>query len=354
MTSMLKKLGACSLVAIAAAGATPAFAAGTVAGTDVTNTATISYEVGGVTQTATVAPGTNTFKVDRKVNLTVAELGNATTNVTPGSLGNATTNVTSFTVTNTSNDTLDFLLASNQGVAAHGGTDTFDSLNMRIYVDTNNNGVLDAVEMTATNNYIDELAADASKNVFIVADIPNNLANGAVSGITLTATAALGGTGGTAGAALTQTTGANTAGVDTVFADTAGAVDAANDGKHSARDDYTVVTATLAVAKYNRIISDPYNNTTNPKAIPGAVIEYCIAVTNTGGATATNVAIADPLPTTVTGVASSGKLGGAGTATTCAYDGPDGGTVTATNASGTLTTVGAGTTSTFVFRATIK
>ena len=354
MTSMLKKLGACSLVAIAAAGATPALAEGTIAGTDVTNTATISYQVGGVTQTATVTPGTNTFKVDRKVNLTVAELGNLTTNVTPGSLGNATTNVTSFTVTNTSNDTLDFLLTSGHGVAAHTGTDNFDVTNMRIYVDTNNNGVLDAAEMTATNNYIDELAPDASKNVFIVADVPNNLANGSVSGITLTAAAAMGGTAGTPGAALTQTAGANTAGVDTVFADTAGAVDAVRDGKHSARDDYTVVTATLAIAKYNRIISDPFNDTTNPKAIPGAVIEYCIAVTNTGGAPATNVAISDPLPNTVTGVPTTGKLGGAGTATTCAYDGPAGGTVTATTASGTLATVTAGTTSTFVFRATIN
>lgn len=356
MTSMLKKLGACSLIAIAAAGATPAFAAGTVAGTDVTNTATISYEVGGVTQTATVTPGTNTFKVDRKVNLTVAEVGNVTTSVAPGSTGTATTNVTSFTVTNNSNDTLDFLLAASQGLAAHGGTDNFDVTNMRVYVDTNNNGVLDAAEMTATNNYVDELAPDAAKTVFIVADVPNALANGSVSGVNLQATAAAGGTANTAGAALTQTTGANTAAVDTVFADLAGTAtgDIARDGKHSARDDYTVAAATLAVAKYSRVISDPFNLATNPKAIPGATIEYCIAVTNTGSAAATNVAINDPLPTSVDGQAGTGKLGGAGTATTCAFDGTAGGTVTATNASGTLATVAAGTTSTFVFQAIIK
>ena len=43
------------------------------------------------------------------------------------------------------------------------------------------------------------------------------------------------------------------------------------------------------------------NGATNPKYIPGAVIEYCIAVTNAAGsASATSVAISDPLPTEVT------------------------------------------------------
>ncbi len=45
------------------------------------------------------------------------------------------------------------------------------------------------------------------------------------------------------------------------------------------------------------IISDPIVGTTNPKAIPGAIVEYCIVVANaSGAATATNLAIGDPLP----------------------------------------------------------
>ncbi|MHA7818783.1 MAG: proprotein convertase P-domain-containing protein [Erythrobacter sp.] len=39
---------------------------------------------------------------------------------------------------------------------------------------------------------------------------------------------------------------------------------------------------TLSVSKVSSVISDPVNGTTNPKAIPGATIEYLITVTNTG------------------------------------------------------------------------
>ncbi|AWW74472.1 proprotein convertase, P [Erythrobacter sp. KY5] len=40
---------------------------------------------------------------------------------------------------------------------------------------------------------------------------------------------------------------------------------------------------TLNVSKVSSVIADPVNGTTNPKAIPGATIEYLITVTNTGG-----------------------------------------------------------------------
>ncbi len=352
MTNMLKKLGTCSVLAIALAGAAPAFAAGTASGSSVLNTATVDYQVGGVAQPQLSA--SNTFTVDTKVNVTVAEVGTTTTTVVPG----ATSQVTSFTVTNTSNATLDFGLAATQttgGTAAHGGTDSFNVTNVRIYVESDSVAGFSAGDTLVT--YLDELGADQSRTVYVVSDIPGGLATGAIANINLTATSQAGGTAGSAGAALAQTAGANTSGVDIVFADVAGTAsgDVARDGKHSDDDDYTVSTATLAIVKYSRVVSDPLNGTTNPKMIPGAVVEYCIAVTNaSGGAAASNVSINDPLPGAVTGVASSGKLGGTGTATTCNYDGTAGGTVTATNASGTLTTVAAGSTSTFVFQVTIN
>ncbi|WP_299192100.1 proprotein convertase P-domain-containing protein [uncultured Erythrobacter sp.] len=40
---------------------------------------------------------------------------------------------------------------------------------------------------------------------------------------------------------------------------------------------------TLNVSKVSSLISDPVNGSTNPKAIPGATVEYLITVTNTGG-----------------------------------------------------------------------
>ena len=42
----------------------------------------------------------------------------------------------------------------------------------------------------------------------------------------------------------------------------------------------------MNVSKVSTVISDPVNGTTNPKAIPGATVEYLITVNNTGpGAT---------------------------------------------------------------------
>src|SRR5690606_17771867 len=52
-------------------------------------------------------------------------------------------------------------------------------------------------------------------------------------------------------------------------------------------------------------ISDPFNDTTNPKAIPGAVIEYCILITNGGPTDATGVEVSDPIPDFTTYVSES-------------------------------------------------
>jgi len=345
-------LGTVGAAALAVVGASPAFAAGTAAGSTITNTVTVNYQVGGVSQTASSA--SDTFTVDRKVNLTVAEVGTTTTQVSPGQ----SAVVTTFTVTNTSNAVLDFALAAAQqtgGAGAHANTDTFDATNVKIYVDTNNNGSYDAVTDLEVA-YLDELAADASQTVFVVADIPLNLATNDVAAVTLTATGREGGAAASQGAALTETTGANTAGMDTVFADGAGATDASRDAAFSAKDDWTVLAAALSVSKLSRVISDPLNGTTNPKAIPGATIEYCIVVSNAAGsATASSVAISDPLPATVTYDSGYGIfLNGSVTSGACNADGTAGGSFASGTVSGTLTSVAASETKTLRFRATIN
>lgn len=343
-------LGAVSAIALVGLSASPALASGTLAGSSIVNMVTVNYQVGGVAQTAGSA--SNSFVVDRKVNLTVAEVGTVTTQVSPGQ----TAAVTTFTVTNNSNATLDFALAAANGAAAHGGTDNFDVTNIKTYVDSNGNGTYDAgTDLEVT--YLDELAADASKTVFVVVNVPLSLNTNDVAGVTLTATGREGGTSGSQGAALTQTSGADTANtMDTVFADGAGAIDASRDAAHSARDDYTVLAAALTVTKQSRVVSDPFNGTTNPKAIPGATIEYCIVVANAAGsATATSVAISDPLPATVTYDSSFGVLlNGSYSAGSCAADGTNSGTYSAGTVSGTLASVAAGQTKTLLFRATIQ
>ncbi|MCC6924339.1 hypothetical protein [Novosphingobium sp.] len=349
-------LGTVGAAALAVVGASPAFASGTAAGTVITNTVTVNYQVGGVNQTATGA--SNSFAVDRKVNMTVAEVGTTTTQVSPGQLAAVTT----FTVTNNSNATLDFALAAAQqtgGAGAHSNTDTFDATNVKIYVDTNGNGTYD-VGTDLEVAYLDELAADASKTVFVVADMPLGLATNDVAAVTLTATGREGGGTGSQGAALSETNTGITNEidpneVDTVFADAAGATDGAGDGAHSAKDDWTVLAAALSVTKLSKVVSDPVNGTSNPKAIPGATIEYCIVVANAAGsATASSVAISDPLPATVTYDGGGVFVDGSVTSGACNTDGSNTGSHAAGVVSGTISSVTAGETKTLRFRATIN
>ncbi len=356
-----KILATVSVLALGAI-ATPALAEGTRQGTVVQNNVSVAYQVGGANQTAVTA--TNSFTVDRKVNLTVIETGNTTTQVSPGQ----TQAVTAFTVTNNSNDTIDIDLAIAQqvgGAGAHSNTDTFNVSNIRIFRDVNNNGIFDAgTDTEIVGSFLDEVGEDVSVRLLVLSDIPvtkgtpaTNLVSGDVAAVTLTGTALAGGSGGNKGAVLTQTNGANTAGVDTVFADGAGATDIARDGKSSAKDDYTVFAAALTATKISTIISDPFNNTTDPKAIPGAIVEYCIAVSNAvGSATATGVVVTDPVPTDLTFIAGSIRLNGTVTAGGVCQAGTDtaGAAYTGTTVTGPLNSIPAGQNRTLVFRATIK
>ena len=273
-----------SLMAVATGIASPAFAAGTTSGTSITNTVNVTYNVGGVAQNPLTA--SDTFVVDRKVNLTVTEVGNTTTTVSPGQLAAVTT----FSIANLSNATIDVgLLATNLA------GDNYDVSNFKYYVDTNLDGVYSTGDLQVT--YLDQVAADGIKTVFVVADIPLGGTTADVANIRLTGTAQEGTTAGSQGADIAATGTANTAlGVETVLADTAANGNTASDGKSFAQDSYTKLAAALTATKTSRVVSDPVNLTTNPKAIPGAVIEYCIAVSNGGGASATSVAINDPLP----------------------------------------------------------
>ncbi|WP_295529795.1 hypothetical protein [Novosphingobium sp. Chol11] len=352
MTYRSKLLGAAGFFALTVLGTNTAFAAGTTAGATITNNVSVSFQVGGISQTGTTA--SDTLTVDRKINLTVAEVGSTTTVVTPG----ATSQVTSFTVTNTSNAVLDFTLAAAQqtgGAGAHANTDSFNVTNIRIFRDANANGNYDAGTDTLVT-YVDELGADQSATLFVVADVPLALANGSVAAVTLTATGREGGTSGSQGAALVQTTGANTAAMDTVFADLAGATDAARDAAFSAKDDYTISAATLSAVKTSKIISDPINGTTNPKMIPGATIQYCIAITNAAGtsATATSVTVSDPIPSDLAYDAAFGvKTNGTVTSGNCNADTTGTGTQAAGTVTGTIASIAAGETKTVLFQATI-
>lgn len=283
----------------------------TSAGTTINNTASVTYTVNGTAQTTNST--TASFVVDRKVNFTVITDQTGATQVNLSQTGA----VTSFKVTNTTNGIQDFLLSPYQTGIVAGlltGTDDFDLTNLKVYVDSNGNGKYDPGVDTAT--YIDELAPDASVEVFIVGDIPStatiNQAN-----VALQVIAAAGGAAGTQGAALVATdlslgNADNT--VDVVFADNDDdglGVDIARNGQGWAYASYVIGTRNVAltVTKTALILSDGVN-AANPKALPGAVVQYCLVANNATLLTPANgVTIADVVPANTTYVAGSLAIG---------------------------------------------
>ena len=331
-SARIKLIGGLAL-AIALSISQSAWAAGTLSGTTINNLATLNYSVGAVAQPAvgssptgnTSGAGTNTaFVVDNKVNLTVVTVDAAAVPVVPGQTTAVTPIVATFTVTNNGNTVQDYSLsAANLGVSTvFAVADNFDTGACSTFVESGATAGYQAAQDLAT--FVDELAPDATKTVYVVcSSIPATQVNGDQANISLTATTATGGTAAVQGANAVQTAGANTAGVDIVFADPATAANGsgtdpgqtARDAIGVARDAFKVVTATLTVTKTVTPICDPFNGNANQKEIPGADVQYAITITNTGGAAATLTSVADTL---VAALAFDPKLNsGALPATSC-------------------------------------
>lgn len=280
----------------------------------ITNTAIISYNVGGISQTP--VDSETSFYVDKKIDLTVASDDGGYVQVIPAPpTGTAPEYALSFIITNTGNDPQDFALSVNQlstgdSILDWVGLDSFDANipTARFYLDSVNDGSYDGDETNI--EFIDELVVDTPIRVFVVASIPPmntatpEITNNAIAGIMLTATAHAGGTsGGTIGAPLTATpdTTANTIdAVDIVFADGNNpyvTTDTNRDASFAAVGAYQIASAMLTITKTSEVIYDPVNTTNNPKAIPGAVVEYTITITNdiNAGAPASNISLLDDL-----------------------------------------------------------
>lgn len=296
----------------------------TNAGTEVENIVSVTYEVNGVEQEAAynTDDGTPTgegvkFVVDRVILINVSNMDtdNEVT-VTPDedSPDDAPAYLT-FDVVNDSNATLDMILL------AQVDTTAFTPTNVSYWREDEVAGVagFDATddELTVTGDGIFLGAMDEEEvaRIYVMYDMPSSATalDAEEADVTLLAIAyendgdglepvtedtnAITNEDATAGGAMR---------VDTVFGDLDGPyddgtiVDGDEDGMHSATGTFVVGSATITVSKSSVVISDPFNLTTNPKAIPGAEILYCIEVTNAGGEDADNVSIKDPIPTGTT------------------------------------------------------
>jgi uncharacterized repeat protein (TIGR01451 family) len=106
---------------------------------------------------------------------------------------------------------------------------------------------------------------------------------------------------------------------------------------------FEVAEADISVTKISSILNDPVNGTSLPKAIPGAVVEYCILISNAGNALATSLSATDTIPANVTYMAASMNSGSnCGSATTPEDDDASGADETdpiGANISGTTLTI---------------
>lgn len=371
--SFLMKLGMTALVLLFAQQAT---AAGTTAGTDVDNLATVDYFVNGNDQEdIESAPGAGnsvpgvgngtvtTFVVDNRVDFTLTQVGAAHTTVTPGD----TDAFVEFLLTNNGNSAQDFRMVVTQLGSGDGAVNTLvdtdvDLNNLRIRV-----GNAGGIPVLGDLEYGDEIAEDASVTVYVFgdADVVLGLVDLDVANLELSATVAAAGLAATLGGDLVDDVGNadDPAAIDIVFAD-GGAL---GDGIETDRDGFLVSSAGLNVTKVATVIDDPFNGTTNPKAIPGATVEYVITIANSGAVNADNVSVTDSIDADVvfiadfytgqdllvvndgTTVTPCNADGGDADTDGCALDGQD---LTVGNANLAITVV-AGTTLTVTYRVTI-
>lgn len=258
-----------------------AHALGTAAGTTITNTATVNYDVGGLPATA-----------NDSANVTVLELLDIT--VTWQNAANVavaspdTDRVLMFLVSNTGNGQETVQLGTN---AVLGG-DNFDPGNVRVYLD-NGNGTFDGIGAETpysigVNDPVLDANGASSQLVYVVADIIAGQAAGNVGDVALLAAAQ---TAGAAGAA---------AGTELVNAGDGGVINAIvgnSNADGSATGRYEVQPVAVALNKSASVVVDGVVCTALPcQPVPGAVIEYTIQVQVTGAGIAETLVISDPVP----------------------------------------------------------
>jgi uncharacterized repeat protein (TIGR01451 family) len=292
-----------SMVAILALSSMGAMAAGTAAGVTVSNTASLSYSVGGATQPTVDTTEAATFVVDKKIDFSVVHNDDPKVVVTtPG----AVEVEREFTLKNTTNFVQDFTLSATNldGAVYVDNTDNKDVTNIQISID---DGVTWAA--VGTDVTVSDLGIDATLVIKVRSNIPVTNVNGDVMNIQLEATAVKSGT-----TTAEVVTGAGDDGtisadrkdeIDVVLAEGAGyslTGNTAFDGRYSAWAGYRIEAPVLTLTKSSCVYKDLVSGVSaNAKRIPGATITYLLDIENTGSIDASDINITDDLPAELDG-----------------------------------------------------
>lgn len=261
-----------------------ACAAGTLAGTLIQNTASITFWNG--TGTTTLQTNTNTIKVDQVTGVTVTALTSAPVAVGGGNA------VLVYQVTNIGNGADSFDLTAAPNVTGN----AFNAVLQTVAIDSNGNGTYDpAADATVANGAAGPvLTPDTSAKVFVIVAAPANANDTQTSQVRLTATSVT--ASGTPGALFA---GKGVGGVDVVV----GASGATGNALASLTANLANVTLTKSAT-----IADPYGGA-NP--VSGAIVTYAIIAHTAGSGTATNLQVNDAFPAGTTYQPGTLTLGGA-------------------------------------------
>jgi uncharacterized repeat protein (TIGR01451 family) len=359
----------------------------TLADFDIDNTATVSFSAGGAALSIISSPTGNTtlvgttpgagltpdgvvttFKVDRLIAFTVAEQSSTWNFDGSATASSGETDVVlSYTVTNSSNAPLGFDLhaeGNGSGITLPGGGgftvpgtgSAFTPTGITIAVDNPGSGTPGIYDAADTATTINSIAANGgSALVFVLVDVPTTANQDDYALVTLVAQSAETDAGyGSVGAIISRDDNGNRspgdvaaidddiddATVQDVFNDGVGDAtyefvgggaifgtpDIARNGQASDTDGVLINGANVRLTKTAEVIWDPINLASNPKAIPGAFVEYTLTIENIGGDTASLTTLIDTLATQL--IADQGLLDPAGCDPTVLDAAPDSGCVT--------------------------
>ncbi len=289
-----------------AAGISATSVAATEYGEFITNTGSLTYGVASdPTAAITAVSDPVVFTVDRKVIFTL----DAPDSISPADNISNQQHVT-YTLLNSSNAKIRFVLSAldlDSGETAYlNAAEVTDDTNTNtapivstdytIWNEVSGAGFNSGTDENITSKFV-ELDAGATTTIYVVTT-PTKGLDQSIFVHSLTATAKEPAnskiSGNTGGETILVSTDADLWVKDTIQTVVNGVV-----GEGLNREDRAAIqinSANLTMEKTFTVISDPYNST-NPKAIPGAVVEYTLTVINAGLVEATNVVIADTLPT---------------------------------------------------------
>lgn len=285
-------------------------AVGTAAGTDITNIATATFDdPDNPGSKKSVDSNTSTLRVDELLDVTIASNDSGNISVSPSD----TSQVMSFTLTNVGNGSEQYVLTTNPAMA---GND-FNPSNIRIYFDTNGDGIFNPADDTL---YVPSgilgvagneptLAADESIVLFVVSDIPATqvdgttpVGNGDEGNLMLIAEALT----------AQETSGTDPAGHVFVGSGANGsdAIVGNTQAFGNTQNAYVVSSIQTTFQKTSAVTPPATHPEYGTNPLPGSIITYTLTLDITGSGGLSNIEIVDRIPANTTFVNGSITLDG--------------------------------------------